>query len=147
MNNNYYERLSQMALERSIPFCVGCYREAPTGICPSCGSDDLAKVVRGEGMDWGTDWIIRSIVESELTPVNVDEAFEDSVRNCYEESVSVLWMTLDAISVAKEMDPVSWDIAKNEWESSEADEGNIVTFDNGATYFWCHDLENLLDAQ
>ena len=82
MSNNFYEQLSQMALERSIPFCVGCYREAPTGLCPSCGSDDLAKLVRGDGMDWGTDWIIRSIVESELTPVNVDEAFEESVRLC-----------------------------------------------------------------
>ena len=61
--------------------------------------------------------------------------------------MSVLWMTLDAVNVAKEMDPVSWDIAKNEWEAQEADEGNIATFDNGTTYYWCHDLEKLLDAQ
>lgn len=98
-------------------------------------------------MGWGTDWIIRSIVESELTPVNVDAAFENLIRSCYEENVSVLWMTLDAVTVAKEMDPVSWDIAKSEWLSQEEEEGIVKTFDNGASYFWCHELEKLLDAE
>ncbi|MBI2522729.1 MAG: hypothetical protein HYV97_20070 [Bdellovibrio sp.] len=147
MNNEIQEKLEKLALKKSIPFCIGCYREAPTKICPSCGSDDLARFVRAEGMGWGTDWIIRSIVESELTPVNVDAAFENSVRSCYEENVSVLWMTLDAVTVAKEMDPISWDIAKSEWLSQEEGEGIITTFDNGASYFWCHELEKLLDAE
>ncbi|HAZ13198.1 MAG: hypothetical protein A2X86_16055 [Bdellovibrionales bacterium GWA2_49_15] len=147
MNNEIQEKLEKLAIMKSIPFCVGCYREAPTGFCPSCGSDDLAKFVRGEGMGWGTDWIIRSIVESELTPVNVDAAFENLIRSCYEENVSVLWMTLDAVTVAKEMDPVSWDIAKSEWLSQEEEEGIVKTFDNGASYFWCHELEKLLDAE
>ncbi len=52
-------------------------------------------------------------------------------------------MTLDTISVMKDMDPVSWNVAKSEWESQEADEGTIISFDNGGTYYWTSDVEAL----
>ena len=147
MSNNFYEKLSQMALEQSIPFCYGCYKDAPGGRCNTCSSDDLMRHVPGIGVEYGTEWIIKHILETELTPVNLEEAFEESIRQCYPETVNVAWLTLDLITVCREMDPVSWEIAKGEWEAQEADEGNIVSFDNGSTYYWCHDLEKLLDAQ
>jgi hypothetical protein len=104
---------------------------------------DLMRLLPGVGCEYGTDWIIHSIVESELTPANVDEVFEESVRQCYPESVQVAWMTLDTASVAKEMDSVSWNMAQSEWESQEADEATIITFDNGGTYYWTSDVETL----
>lgn len=74
------------------------------------------RLVPGVGCEWGVDWVITHIVESELKSVNTEEAFEESVRSCYPEDVQVGWMKLDTVSVMKEMDPVSWNIARSEWE-------------------------------
>lgn len=147
MNTEIHEQLKQLALKRSIPFCYGCYQEAPSGCCKICGSDDLMRLIHGNGVEYGTDWIIKSILETELTIVNVVDAFEDSVRECYPEEITVGWMKLDAVSVMKEMDPISWNCAQSEWESQEAEEGNIISFDGGSTYYWPSELENLVNAE
>ena len=143
MKTEIKEKLEQLAIKKSIPFCYSCYRQAPTGRCKTCGSDDLMRERPGVGCEWGTDWIIREILSTELTPVNTEEAFEESVRQCYPETVTVAWMEMDTVSVAKEMDPGSWNVAKAEWESQEADEGNIISFDHGSSYYWTSDLEAL----
>lgn len=147
MNTEIKEKLEKLAYKKSIPFCYSCYKEAPTGKCKCCGSDDLARLVRSVGMDWGCDWIIEHILQSELTPVNVDETFEESIRSCYPETVQVGWMNLDTVSVMKDQDPTSWRIAQSEWESQEAEDGSIMSFDNGHTYYWTSDLEALLEAE
>ena len=46
-------RLEKLAFKKTTPFCVGCYCQAPTGRCTRCGSDDLARELAGEGMDYG----------------------------------------------------------------------------------------------
>ncbi len=43
MKNEIQQKLEQIALNRSIPFCYGCYKEALTGCCESCGSDARPK--------------------------------------------------------------------------------------------------------
>ena len=144
MKTEIQEKLEQLALKKSIPFCYSCYRQARTGRCITCGSDDLMRELPGVGCEYGTDWIIREILRTELTPVNTEEAFEESVRQCYPETVTVAWMELDTVSVAKEMDPVSWDLARSEWESQEEEEGNMVSLDGGSTYFRFCDLESLV---
>ena len=44
------------------------------------------------------------------------------------------WLTYDTASDIKELDPISWDIAKGEWLDQEDGE-TLVSFDNGSTYF------------
>ena len=56
LSDELVEALNEIALNHSIPFCYSCYSEAPTGICTRCHSDDLMKLVRGVGVEWGTDW-------------------------------------------------------------------------------------------
>ncbi len=143
MNTEILEKLEQLALKKSIPFCYQCYHQAPSGRCNTCDSDDLMRELPGVGCEYGTEWIIREIVRAELTPVDIGEAFEDSIRECYPETVQVLWMKLDAVSVAKDMDPVSWDLARSEWESQEEEDGNLISFDNGSTYYRRDDVEAL----
>lgn len=144
MKTEIQTQLKSVAFKRSKPFCYSCYKEAPSGRCLTCGSDDLMRLVPGVGCEWGVDWVILHIVESELTAVNTEEAFEESVRSCYSEEIQVGWMKLDTVSVMKEMDPVSWSIARSEWESQEADEGNLISFDNGSTYYQREDVESLV---
>ena len=88
--------------------------------------------------------MIKHILETELEPVDLDAAFEEMVRECYPEPTKVGWLDLDTVMVLKEMDPVSWSCAQSEWESQEADEGNIVSVDGGTTYYWQHKIEKWL---
>lgn len=58
MNSELQTKLESLAFQKSIPFCYGCYTEAPTGRCNSCGSDDLIRLLPGIGCEYGTEWII-----------------------------------------------------------------------------------------
>lgn len=144
MDQEIYNKLEQLAYERTTPFCYSCYEEAPSGTCAKCHSDDLMRLLPGVGCEWGIKWVIEEILREELEAVDLEEAFEQSVRECYPEEAKVGWLTLDTVSVLKEMDPVSWRCALSDWESQEADEGQIITPDNGQTYYWLHDVEGLL---
>jgi len=146
MNTEIKNQLHKLALKRSLPFCYSCYAKAPSGTCETCGSDDLMRVTEN-GCEFGTDWIIESILATELTPVDLDEEFEEYVRQCYPETVQIGWMNLDTVSVMKDQDPVSWSCAQSEWESQEADEGTIISFDNGSTNYRQDDIEGLLQSE
>lgn len=143
MNNEIFEQLNELAFKRSIPFCYSCYKEAPTGCCEVCGSDDLMRLVPGVGCEYGTDWVIKHILETELTAVDLEEEFEESIRQCYPEETQVGWMTFDTVKLMKENDPVGWRCALADYESQEESEGNIVSLDGGFSYFYLSDLEHL----
>ena len=46
-----------------------------------------------------------------------------------------------------ELDPIAWKIAQSEYiDSLESDE-EILSFNNGSTYYWIHDLEKFIDKR
>lgn len=138
------EKLEQLAFKKTTSFCYSCYQDALSGKCERCGSDDLMRHLQGVGCEYGTDWIIKSILESELTAVDMEAAFEDYVSQCYPEEVKVGWMTFDAVTLMKSQDPISWRIAMSDWESEQLGEESIISFDGGANYYNICDIENLL---
>lgn len=145
MDSDLKSKLEILALNYSKPFCYSCYHACPTGLCHSCGSDDLMKSTPN-GCEYGLDWVIEEILNEKLTPVNTEEAFEESVRSTLEsETVTIGWMNFDAVTVMKELDPISWSIAKSEFENFEESEGNFVSFDNGSTYYLKSEIEELVD--
>lgn len=147
MNSEIKERLDKLAFKKSFPFCYSCYRRAAaTGRCEICGTDDLMRETEN-GVEYGTEHVIEEILDAELTPVNLEEEFEESVRQCYPETTKVAWMEFDTATLAKEMDPVSWRCALVEYESQEECEGNIISFDGGSTYYRCQEIEDLLDRE
>lgn len=139
------KRLEAVAWKKSKPFCYGCYKEAPTGRCVSCSSDDLMRLVDGVGVEYGIDWVVKHLVHENVEPADTASAFEESVRGCYPEEVKIGWLTYDTVLAIKDLDPVSWEMAEGEWIDQEVNEENLVTFDNGATHFWKHDIEQYLD--
>lgn len=141
------ERLKHLAYQRTIPFCYSCYQEAPSGRCSGCLSDDLMRLLPGDGCEYGVNWVIKSLVRENLTAFDVGEVFEESIRGCYPETTQVGWMELDTVQIMKELDPISWDVAQNDWLSSEESEGQITTFDNGSTYYLTREVEEYLDSQ
>ena len=61
------------------------------------------------------EWLVREILREHLTPANTLEAFEQSVAECYPETVKIGWIEHDTVSAIKDLDPISWDIAHGEW--------------------------------
>lgn len=147
MKSEIQQKLETLAFNRTTPFCYGCYIQAPKGICPECHSDDLMRFVHGVGCEWGTEWIIKHILQSELESVDIEEQFEESIRECYPETTKVGWMEFDTVTLMKENDPVSWRCALSEYESSEEADGLIVSFDGGSTYYRSDDIEELCADQ
>lgn len=144
MKTQIQKQLEELAFKRSIPFCYGDYCECPSGRCMKCGSDDLMRLLPEVGCEYGTDWIIKHILETELEAVNLEDAFEQFVRECYPEETKVGWMTFDTVTLMKEQDPVGWRCALVDYESEEEAAGTIISFDGGGTYFRTNDVENLL---
>ena len=147
MKNEIQQKLEQIAFNRSIPFCYGCYKEARTGCCKFCGSDDLMRLLPEVGCEFGTSWVIKHILETELEAIDLEEAFEDSVRECYPKETKVGWMTFDTLTLMKENDPVSWRCALSEYESEEESEGHITSFDGGSTYYSIQSLEEFIEQE
>lgn len=147
MNSEINQKLTDLAFKRSKPFCYQCYEVAPTGICSKCHSDDLMRSVDGVGCEYGTEWIVKHILETELEPVDLEDAFEQSIRECYPETTKVGWCEFDTVNILKELDPVSWKCALAEYESAESEEGNIISFDDGNKYYRISDIWEMLEGQ
>lgn len=139
------KKLESLALRKSIPFCYSCYVEAPSGCCARCHSDDLMRLVPGIGLDYGIRWVVDHLVKTNMSTAHVDEVFEESVRQCYPEIVEVGWLKLDTVDTIKNSDPLSWDLAQSEWIDAQIEDGQLVTFDNGGTYYWVSDLEDFVN--
>ena len=102
--------------------------------------------ISGVGCEYGTEWVVQHILETELTAVDTEEAFVESVRECYPEETKVGWMTFDTVTLMKSQDPISWNLARDEWESFEEEEENLITFDNGSTYYRYYVIKTLLET-
>lgn len=145
MNKELDIRLERLAFNKTIPFCYSCYKDAPKGKCNVCHSDDLMRHLPGVGVEYGTDWIINKILEENLETPCFEELFEQSVDDCYGEEVQIGWLNLNPAQVIKNQDPISWDIAKSEYIDSLVEDEQLVTFDNGGSYYWVYEVEGFLD--
>lgn len=139
-----YNQLTTLAFQVSKPFCYLCYREVKISHCPKCGTDEFMRLMEGIGVEYGTEWVIEEILKEHLKPVNREETFEFMIEDCYPTETKVGWLDLNTVDVLKTMDEVSWDIAKDEYISSLEEDEEIVSFDNGSSYYWTSDIEELL---
>ena len=57
------------------------------------------------------------------------------------------WLDLNTVDALKTMDEVSWDMAKDEYISSLEEDEEIISFDNGSSYYWTSDIEELLEEK
>ncbi len=90
--------------------------------------NDLFRLLPGEGCDAGIGWVIEFLIREALTPVDVDAEFEESVRASVPETTKVGWLELDTVTIIRDMDPVSWELAQAEWIDLEEGEGHVTSF-------------------
>ena len=139
------KELTKIAYAKTYPFCYSCYKRAPSGRCASCGSDDLMRELEGNGVEYGTEWVIESLLKTELTEIDTDEAYEEWLGEVYSEPVEVCGMSMDQVHILKNMDPVAYRCGKSDWESSEDGE-TMISFDNGSTFYSMSEVEEFIEA-
>jgi len=139
------KKLEKIAFNKTIPFCYSCYKEAPTGACKTCHSDDLMRLLPEYGCEYGTDWVIKNILEENLETVDITESFEQMIEDCYGETTKVRFLEVLTVDVMKEQDPIAWDIAKSEYMDGLEQDDQVITFDNGSNYYWLKDLEIFIE--
>ena len=142
---NIKNKLQKIAYQKTIPFCYSCYKEAPTGKCSTCLSDDLMRLLPDFGCEYGTEWVVEELLKSEVETVDTEEVFEQMIEDCYDETTQVGFMKLSTVEVMKAQDPICWDIAKSEYIDGLAEDDQVITFDNGSNYYWTHDIENFIE--
>ena len=65
------------------------------------------------------------------------------IESCYSTETKVGWLELSTADILKTMD----EVAKDEYISSLAEDEEVMSFDNGSTYYWTHDIENLIEGR
>ena len=141
------KQLTALAFQESKPFCYGCYGVVETSHCPKCGSDDFMRLLEGVGCEYGTEWVIEEILKEHLKSVDEEEAFKDMMEGCYPTDTKVAWLEVNTIDILKEMCPCDWRLAKDEHISSLEEDEQVMSFDNGSTYYWTTDIEELLEEK
>ncbi len=141
---NLTKRLEKIADKKSIPFCYGCYKEARSGKCATCLSDDLMKLLPGVGCEYG-DWIIEHLVSQNVQSINAEELFESSMDGVYPETTVIGFIEVDTLTAIKEFDPICWRMAVQEYESQMEDDGELMSFDGGSTYYLTNDIERYVE--
>ena len=140
-----YNQLIELAFQETKPFCYLCYREVKTSHCPKCGTDDFMRLMEGVGVEYGTEWVIEELLKKHLEPVCQEEVFKQMVEDCYPIDTKVGWLELDTIDIIKTMCSLDWELAKDDYIYSLQDDEEILSFDNGETYFWTSDIEQLIE--
>lgn len=135
--NELWNSLEAIAEKKSTPFCYQCYRGTETGVCPNCHSDDLMREVKGVGVEYGLDWVVKEILETEIGDLNDQEfaaQYDEMLDDCYNE-IKLGDLTFLPSDVIKKMDPVAYRTGYNDYLDSITEDDLLVTFDNGVTYY------------
>ncbi len=103
------------------------------------------RLLPGHGCEYGTEFIIEALLGDNVPSIDLEAEFEEFMRECYPETTQVAWMTLDTISICKEMDPIAWDLSQAEWVDQQISDGEMFTLNNGSTYFRVTDIESLIE--
>ena len=85
------------------------------------------------------------LLEENLDSADISDSFEQMIEDCYGETVKVGFLELSTVEVMKDQDPISWDIAKSEYIDGLVEDEQLITFDNGSTHYWVHDIENFIE--
>ncbi len=138
-DDDFQERLKELAFAVSDNFCYGCYQVVKGDSCPSCYSDDFMRHLDGVGVEYGTDWVIEHLIKEHCGPIDEEEAYEELLNECYE-PVKVGYCQWEAGYVMRQLDPVAFRCGIADYF---ADTGQFAEIDS--QYYNISDIENMID--
>lgn len=131
------EALKDRAYNISRPFCYSDYMtveadEEGNYRCPKCGSDDLMREVEGVGVEWGTDWIMDHIVETEGETVDIEELYRDLLDEVYE-PIKFGELEYNPATVLESVDQTAFRVGCNDYADGLIEDGQLIYL-NGNYY-------------
>ena len=136
------EKLEALAYEVTDNFCYGCYKVVDGDHCPTCGSDDFMRHLDGVGVEYGTSWVIESLIKEHCEAVDEEALFEELLDDCYP-MVEIGSCTFYPSDIMKELDPTCFRIGAQENIDSLVEDGQMYECDG--EYYNVFDIEeNLL---
>ena len=137
----------------SHPFCYGCYKRVHStidddgiehAVCPTCGSDDLMRIVDGVGVEYGDEWVLEHFVKESIEKVDSDELYTECLKECYVETIIICGQEYDTIDTFKNIDPIAYRCGLLDYESALISEGDYIEIDNNL--YRVADIENYLET-
>ena len=135
-----YNQLETLALKGASFFCCLCHLKAPTGKCDNCESDDLVSA----SSFFGVNWSIEDMIKEHLKPIDKEKAFEKQMKEHYPINTEIGWLEINTINTLKAVCPCDWNVACDNYIHSLAINEEVISFDNGLTYFWTSEIENFI---
>jgi hypothetical protein len=137
------QKLKTLAFRKTTPFCYSCYQDCPNGVCPTCGSDDLMRHLDGVGVEFGTDWVIKAIVEEQLSEVDLSDSFAELIADCYGETTKIGFLEYPTVDALKELDPIAYSLALDEHLDFLIEDEQIMEI--AGKHYWIHDVVELVE--
>ena len=122
-----------------------CRIKAPTGKCDNCESDDLVRLNESTSSVYGVNWSIEDMIKEHLKPIDKEKTFENMIKDRYPEHTQIAWLKVHTIDVLKITCPCDWKVACDDYIHTLAQKEEVISFDNGSTYFWTSEIENLIE--
>ncbi|AQT68785.1 hypothetical protein STSP2_01958 [Anaerohalosphaera lusitana] len=136
-----HARLEDLAYHVTEPFCYGCYIKVEGENCPRCGSDDLMRHLEGVGVEYGTEWIIESLIENNCEPINEEEAYSELLDEIYGE-VQFDGIVFYPSDIIRELDPVAFRCGCNDYLAAEESDGQL--YEVNGRYYRLYDIEEMI---
>ena len=143
----HQEEIKEIAIQKSQPYCYQCSIIVNQKYCPSCNTDDLMRVVPGVGNEYGIEWVIEHLINTNLEPVDIDKEFHELLEELYQSPPKLCgaYVGQSQADILKDYDPAQYrQMLLDEIDGREKD-GVIFTIDNGDTYFSTTDLIAFID--
>ena len=96
----------------------------------------------GDGVEYGTEWVIDHLISQNCQPVDGEEMFEEILDESYEE-VKIGCCTFSPSDIMKELDPTAFRIGVTENLDSLAEDCQLYQSDG--KYYQTTDIEEMLD--
>lgn len=97
--------------------------------------------MEGVGVEYGTEWVIEEIVDQKLKPINTYEVYEQYLEECYGEEVTIGFIRYNIALAIKNLDPVAYDIGKDEYLEYLLEMESIIEI--SGNYYYVTDIESL----
>jgi hypothetical protein len=139
MTDTIQDQLTELAYELTDNFCYGCYQVVEGDNCPKCGSDDFMRHLDGVGVEYGTEWVVDSLIKEHCDPVDGEQLFEEMLDECYP-PYNAGYGEYTAGQIVRELDPTTFRCGVADYLS---DEDQFMEVDG--EYYQVYDIEQMIE--
>ncbi len=139
LNDELQEKLNALAFDVTDNFCYSCYKVVEGENCPGCHSDDFMRHLEGVGVEYGTDWVIESLIREHCSPIDAEEQFEELLSETCE-TVKIGSLEYDPGYVLRNIDPVAFRCGVSDMLAVDEQYAEV-----DGEYYHVFDIENMID--